>query len=647
MTDRDLKAVKALVDGRALKLRTLHKEMSEYLEMFEGKHWSKRSQVRNLHSRQKDSQVFVNWIFAVIMTNVPLLTDSRPIWHVLSKEQHLQRLADAYTEAGKWLWDSQELDQKVFRVNLDAHIMKMGFWKISFDDEVRIDVPDPRKIIFPAGFEDIRDCPWICYKDELALTEVRRMFPDKRDVILPDSESKNNETIIAQSDWEADDEGHQVTFYEVWFRDNATIKDLRAEERHRHFPDYEADLLAIEEDDELDDDGKSAAREDLEGQMAFPNGRIVSFIAHKNTELRDDASPYEHGECPYIPFYDYVRPHNIVGIAEADQIKTLNWQYNMNLQKLVQNANRYGGVQIVVDSDSEIDAEDLGRKIASGEDHVHVASFANGAPVVQIPIPAVPQSTLQLLNGIPDLIEEVTGVTDISKGVAEKRERQSAMEVQILIESSYTRMRQRVRNLEWSLKRALTLIVSIQQQFYTETRNILTRQGDKVQTIPLSNQPQQIGQDIIRDKTLPESPNALQRLGIGKVNHDKDYEKFLQGLGADRGAWPGRFYMDFEISLETNSSLPQDRQTLANLALRLFQMEGIDRQALLETLQFPNAEDILQRMLEKEQAELQAKAGPPPQEGGTPGSPLTASDPADIADNIRRSMAARGGNNAA
>ena len=627
MIETDRKAMKALIDKRHKQLENeVFKEMTEYYQMFEGKHWSKRTQNGAQSVSDTSPNVFVNWLFAVIMTNVPLLTDSRPIWHTIARRPHLQRAANVLTEAGKWLWRKEELDQKIFRVNLDAHIAKLGWWKVGFNpesDEVMVDVIDPRKVIWPAGFDDPKDCPWICYRDQLQMSEVRRMFPDMRDKILPDGEG--NRDLATKSDWEIDGENKTCTFYEVWIRDATLVKDLRSDDRRALYPEYE--------------DLEGEEREEAGSEAAFPNGRIVSFIAHDNTELSDVASPYEHGESPYVPFYDYVRPHNMVGISEADQMKTLNWAYNQMLQKLVVNANRYGGVQLVVDADSDLDAEDFLRKVGSGEDHVHSASFASGAPVIQVPIPAVPGSALNLLGGIPDLIEEVTGVTDVSKGVAEKRQRQSAMEVQILIESSYTRMRQRVRNLEWSLKRALTLITSVQQQFYTEIRNINVQDGAGVQNLEYSNQPQVVG-SLVRDQELPETQTAANKLGekfgVARARWDEDYAKYVEELGADEGSWPSRFYVDFDISLETNSSLPQDRQTLANLALRLFQMQAIDRKALLEVLQYPNAEDILGRLEEKERA----KAGPPRE---APAQPQQGESPQAIADRLIASRQAREG----
>jgi hypothetical protein len=55
-----------------------------------------------------------------------------------------------------------------------------------------------------------------------------------------------------------------------------------------------------------------------------------------------------------------------------------------------------------------------------------------------------------------------------------------------------------------------------------------------------------------------------------------------------------------------------DRQSLANLALRLFEMKAIDRQALFDFISLPMGKEIAQRMQQMEMQMMAAKAGPPP-----------------------------------
>jgi hypothetical protein len=86
-------------------------------------------------------------------------------------------------------------------------------------------------------------------------------------------------------------------------------------------------------------------------------------------------------------------------------------------------------------------------------------------------------------------------------------------------------------------------------------------------------------------------------------------------------------YADFEIEVQTNSTLPMDRQSLANLSINLFQMKAIDRTALFEMLRFPKGEEIAKRMDMAEQMAAQRTAPQPPPgavlplqpQGGVPG----------------------------
>ncbi len=62
----------------------------------------------------------------------------------------------------------------------------------------------------------------------------------------------------------------------------------------------------------------------------------------------------------------------------------------------------------------------------------------------------------------------------------------------------------------------------------------------------------------------------------------EDYETLIDAI-----AETDEVYFDFNIEIQTNSTLPLDRQSLANLMLRLAEMKIVDAQAVLETLRVP------------------------------------------------------------
>ena len=68
------------------------------------------------------------------------------------------------------------------------------------------------------------------------------------------------------------------------------------------------------------------------------------------------------------------------------------------------------------------------------------------------------------------------------------------------------------------------------------------------------------------------------------------YKEFIEKLGMDE------IYADFDIEIQTNSTLPMDRQSLANLMMRLFELDAVDAKALLEILRIPKAEEIVDRL---------------------------------------------------
>jgi len=62
-------------------------------------------------------------------------------------------------------------------------------------------------------------------------------------------------------------------------------------------------------------------------------------------------------------------------------------------------------------------------------------------------------------------------------------------------------------------------------------------------------------------------------------------------------------------------SLPYQKEKLGQQAMRLYENQAIDREALLDVLEFPEREEIIRRAEEKEQAAQEQQAAqqqPPP-----------------------------------
>ena len=88
----------------------------------------------------------------------------------------------------------------------------------------------------------------------------------------------------------------------------------------------------------------------------------------------------------------------------------------------------------------------------------------------------------------------------------------------------------------------------------------------------------------------------------------KAYESFLGAYGDSSELDP--IFFEYDIVIQTNSTLPMDKQSLANMSMRLFQTKAIDQEALLDTLQYPNKDEILRRMKQQEGGQNATKPKP-------------------------------------
>ena len=565
---------------------TRREDMNRWLKEYNGEWWAEDV------SKSKDasqSQIFANLIFAHVQTNAPLLTDNRPKWYVRAKQEFLQEYINVYARCLDYLWDKEELDHKTYLAVKDSMIFPMGLMKVYYDQdkddygELCFDLVDPRTFVCAPGYDDLWKIPWCGEIVRKPMSWIKEAYPDKYEEIKADEITEDLEDT---GTWdESTLEGEVVTVYEIWMRD-----------------------AAVEEYLEEDDDSKEKVKK---SRPKYPYGRFVCMTKEK--VLSDRPSPFRHNKPPYVPYYDYEGVHDVWGMPEAAQVENINREVNSRLQALVWEADKHARTNYTVDSNSGLDPEQVKREMPKG-DNVWAANHQiSESPIKPIDNPRNNPLHLKLIDLLMALDEEVSGITDVSKGMAVKKQRQSASEISVLIESSYTRTRQRVRNLEWSTKRLAYLSISLMQQFYDEPRDFNFREDNTLNFGTISNSPAML-QQTMGQPPQPGQPGAQP--DQQKAQEDESYKKMLEYIEES----PDRIYADFEIEIQTNSTLPMDRQSLANLALRLFEMKAIDRQALFDFISLPMGKEIAARMQQIEMQAMAMKAGPqgPQAPGGMP-----------------------------
>lgn len=573
------------------------KQMDQNMENFNGRIF-KEDELKSY-----DPRAFINMIFSTIQSIAPMLTDNPPIWTVVARKPHLARLAGVYNNALTYTWNVLDMDYNSMPIILDCFIMKKGITCSYFDtikEEIVCDVVDPREFFICPGYDDEWDAPFMGERGKRPLTWVRARFPDVEDITIETSAIDVYENSAAKFDsLTSFEQGvSYVTVYKVWCRNEKAKVDVLEQ-----FRDSNLEGTSSNKDSPTDD---------------TPDAKFVFFT--KNEFLGEEPCVENHGKPPYVGMDDYKVPHQFLSIAEPDQIRGLNNELNRILQKLIGYMRRYGDPNWMVDDAVQI-PPDIEQQLFEGGHVFHWNSAMNsssGPPIVALTEAQFNQALPQVLNIFMKIIEDMTGATDISKGRASKRDRQSASEVSILYEASHTRTRQKVRNWEHLLKRNGYLWVRLMQQFYKDGRDFYTKDtktGDRVYD-SVSNT-REFALSTIRPE---EEMQELRRKRVEKETLSKedaedieDYERLITEFKEIDPV-----YFDFDIEIETNSTLPMDKQSVANLAVRLFEMKAIDRQAILETVKFPRATEISDRM-EAQEEEQKTRRGPRRPPGGPPG----------------------------
>ena len=97
-----------------------------------------------------------------------------------------------------------------------------------------------------------------------------------------------------------------------------------------------------------------------------------------------------------------------------------------------------------------------------------------------------------------------------------------------------------------------------------------------------------------------------------RLSADQEWQEMVATLGSNVDP----VYIKFDIQVDTNSTLPLDKQSLANIILRLAEIrvapDGVvDRKTILDTVGIPNADEIDARMNEQMKQMMAMKQGGP------------------------------------
>jgi hypothetical protein len=223
-----------------------------------------------------------------------------------------------------------------------------------------------------------------------------------------------------------------------------------------------------------------------------------------------------------------------------------------------------------------------------------------GSTVVRQDAPSLPPQIFELYHTLMSLADQQSGVHEVTQG-RKPSGITAAQAIETLQEAAQTRIRLKERNLLVSLIRLGRLVMSRMLQYYTEPRVIqITGRDDAV-----GRWPEYVKFFV---EQVPDGEDTLYQPMTQKIVYDEENKKYIEGdveLGTPSVG-------DFELEVTTGSSMPYLKEQRGTQAQRLWETKAIDQKALLDVLEFPEKDQILQRMQQSAEQAPPEPGAPPP-----------------------------------
>ncbi len=345
----------------------------------------------------------------------------------------------------------------------------------------------------------------------------------------------------------------------------------------------------------------------------YPNGKLITVIPQQRLLLQCVPNPYKDGKKPFVRFVDSILPRQFWGEGETEPLMDIQKQINKVLATIMDYMNLTGNPIWFNPSSSGVDSTQITN--AMGQ----VISYTPGPhgekPERDVP-PPLPTYYFEFLQNLFKIADTISGIQDITQG-RKPIGVTAAQAIDTLQEAAQTRIRLKERNMNSSLGQMGRLMISRVLQFYSTPRVIkITGTSEwpefmqfHVQDV-LDEQQQSTGQ--VQSVTTPYT------MSQGPTGAPAGYT-----AGSPTLSQPSRGM--FDIKIQSGTAMPTAKAQQGNLAIKLYEMQPpiIDQEAVLDAVDFPNKDQVQQRMQQRAAAQAQAQAMNPNPEGGQNGPPPT------------------------
>ena len=530
----------------------------------------------------------MNIIRSQIQAQLPILTDAKPGFDIMAREVSDYKFAKALSELISKYWEDYQMDTMLVGVLTDEMVLDAGILKCSWDPDleqgvgnIRIDLLSPWDIFVPFGAIDFdKNCSWVIHRSYKPISELKRMFPEYKDKIRPDTKNYSNDNDKTNRSTEV----YLVSPTDQWKPKGANDAfatgdndDLRkVAEVWELWMDSE-ELEAIDAED-----GKKIQKK------KYPNGKLITLLPNQKIRLQCVHSPYKHGYKPFVKFLDTVVPREFWGEGESKVLMPTQRMINKSLSNLFQYYTMMSNPIWINEEDSGITPDQITNQIAA----VLTCRPGKGQAIRRDFAPAMPPGLTALYELLMSQAESATGLTEVSQG-RKPPGVSAAAAIETLQDAAQTRLRLKERNMQNSLQQMGTQMVGLMLQFYNEPRviRIIGDEGDWPKF-----------REFFIDQTESGGYVYNQKESIYNEEQD-DYvtEPGYTSTPESKGL--------VDVRVVAGTSMPWAKSSRANIAFRLLEAGAIDEEELLKALEWPNASEVLER---KKAAAAEAPPEGPP-----------------------------------
>lgn len=555
-----------------------------------GRQWDVR------RPRWRFSEV-INITWADIMTEVGIQTDGRPKVDFQAAEPSDFQFAEVLKEINDVNWEKpknmgfgwlSKTTSQIFKSKL-YHVVHT---EITWDRELSGGIGDVSyKCLDPFGCfwdpvaKDIWDARYFIYAEPVPIQELKKKYPDKAEKIKADVSAFGNfseQKPLSEYNQDLD------------FASSGPLSQLHGEPNDRmkgsrhEFGGEEMALLMrvwIRDDETLEElvEGKDGEQEYIT-RLKYPKGRYLEVV--NKCVLKDEG---ENGEAdPEDPniFEDKMFPiATLVNYDYGEYIGENEVTHKKGIQKLTNYVASHIMDQFKMGSNPQkivsARAQDVAKKLTNEPGLVVTVPDVND--VRYETGPGIASGSFNLLDTTISLGDKVGGLQDVSRGASQPGVTSGLM-LEGFVEASQTRPRLKNRSVDDYLTQIGYLMASRYLEFYTAPRTFrVTNKEGFPEFVEFFIEKDQEGNRLASVNRMDQKGSPLQGA-----------RQQLSAKGIP------------DVKPVSGSNLPFARAQKTATALDLHSRGAITLESLLDSINWPNAKEEVEKV-KKEQAEMAAQ----------------------------------------